>query len=120
MLHTLHFSLQNAVYFIILPFLFHVLFTFYVQDVLKFICETPMPKGFSISLIPLFLSVTSVCLPSPFFILSRRFKQATLYLTLTFSIGLTAPLTCYTNQLKKVWKCSCATHFIHKKTERET
>jgi hypothetical protein len=26
MLHTLHFSLQNAVYFIMLPFLFHVLF----------------------------------------------------------------------------------------------
>ena len=31
MLHTLHFSLQNAVYFITLPFLVHVLFTFYVQ-----------------------------------------------------------------------------------------
>jgi len=35
MLHTLHFSLQNAVYFIMLPFLVHVLFTFYIQGLLK-------------------------------------------------------------------------------------
>ena len=33
MLQTLRFSLQNAVYFIILPFLVHVLFTFYIQGV---------------------------------------------------------------------------------------
>ena len=31
MLHTLRFSLQNVVYFIMLPFLFPVLFTFYIQ-----------------------------------------------------------------------------------------
>jgi hypothetical protein len=31
MLHTLRFYLQNSVYFIILPFLVHVLFTFYIQ-----------------------------------------------------------------------------------------
>ena len=36
MLHTLRFSLQNAVYFIILPFFAQVLFTFFIQGVLKF------------------------------------------------------------------------------------
>jgi len=39
------FSLQNAIYFIMLPCLVPVLFASYLRSVLKFKCNIPAPKG---------------------------------------------------------------------------
>ena len=44
-LYSPFFSLQNAVCYIILTYFIHVLFTFYIQDVLKLKKIIPAPKG---------------------------------------------------------------------------
>ena len=52
--HSSFSSLKNAVYFIMLTFLVSVLYTFYIQGVLKFKNKIPAPKGYHIPQAALF------------------------------------------------------------------
>ena len=60
MLHTLRSTLQNAVYFIMLPFLVTVLFTFYIQQVSGRRPLTSWDRGFESHRGHGYLSVVSV------------------------------------------------------------